>query len=53
MARLPESKDVLDMIKEKALRNAILKGTYKTRSVFRFGRTVSSLSVNSSEHSVH
>lgn len=44
MTRLPESKDILDTIKEKALRNAILRGTYRTRAVFRSGKTILSFS---------
>lgn len=44
MARLTESKQTFDAIKEKALQNAMKLGTYKTRSEFSLGRSVISFS---------
>ncbi|MFD2231167.1 hypothetical protein [Alkalimarinus sediminis] len=44
MARLTESKQTFDAIKEKAFQNAVKLGTYKTRSTFSPGRAVISFS---------
>ncbi|MFT6903832.1 MAG: hypothetical protein ACJAS1_000477 [Oleiphilaceae bacterium] len=44
MARLPESKETLDAIREKALRYTIQRGTFKKPSVFNVGRNVVSFS---------
>ncbi|MFT6029428.1 MAG: hypothetical protein ACI8O8_001164 [Oleiphilaceae bacterium] len=44
MARLPESKETLDAIREKALRYTIQRGTFKKPSVFNVGRNVISFS---------
>ena len=40
MARLIESEEVLKRIREKAMKNAIDRGTYETKSEFNLGRPV-------------
>lgn len=44
MARLPESKETLEAIKEKALKYTIQNGTFMKPSVFRPGKAVTTFS---------
>ena len=44
MAKLSESEEVLERIREKAMKHAIEQGTYETKSEFSLGRRVVSFS---------